>query len=364
MKSPRTGRRGRLAACHGPHVSAHPPQLQPPQPDDERSRERSLQAGRVRADRDGQSREMILAGQALGVRPPGDPAVAWLAARQRGLATVAQLRICGLTRDAVRHRVAVGRLHRVHRGVYLVGHESAPEGARQVAAVLACGPSAALSHRSAGARWGICAEDREAVDVLSAARNSGSKPGIRFHRTGKLDAGELRVRDGVPLTAPARTLIDLAGLLPERQLERALDAAVSARLVRESALVAALTAAPRRPGTARLRSLLGEGQGAILTRSEAERRFLALLRAAELPTPLVNVRVGDYEVDALWREQRLAVEIDGYRFHAGRGAFERDRIRDADLATAGLSVRRFTWRRLLNHPEAVIATVARALERR
>jgi very-short-patch-repair endonuclease len=269
-----------------------------------------------------------------------------------------QLRISGLTRDAVRHRIATGRLHPLGRAVFLVGHEGAADGAREFGAVLACPPGAVLSHRSAGAWWGICERDAETVHV-TGLENSGSRPGIRFHRTRALATADRRTKHGLSVTAPARTLIDLAGELTDRDLERALDEALMARLLRESDLRRALARSRGRAGAGRLRALIGDGLDGGATRSEAERLFRRLLRTAELPAPELNVHVGGYELDALWREQRLAVEIDSYRFHGGRVSFEGDRVRDAQLT--GYKVLRFTWWRLTRHPTAVAATVAREL---
>ena len=184
-------------------------------------------------------------------------------------------------------------------------------------------------------------------------------PGVTIHRTRLLPRADRRTKDGLPLTAPARTLIDLASDMSERELERALDEALIRRLLNERTLRRALDRSQGRPGVGRLRALIGEGLSKGATRSESERLFRRLLRAAELPAPEFNVRVGPYLLDALWPEHRVAAELDGYRFHSGRVPFEADRVRDADLS--GFKVLRFTWRRLTRQPEAVAATVAREL---
>ena len=202
-------------------------------------------------------------------------------------------------------------------------------------------------------------DDRPGPVHVTGPENSGSRPGIRFHRTRFLAPADRRTKDGLPLTAPARTLIDLAGELSERDLERALDEALIRRLLRERDLLAALERSRPRAGTARLRALVGEGLSNGATRSEAERLFRRILRSAELPAPEFNVRVGPYLLDALWAEHRLAAELDSYRFHGSRVPFETDRVRDADLT--GFKVLRFTWRRMTRRPEAVAATVAREL---
>ncbi|MGI8660212.1 MAG: DUF559 domain-containing protein [Thermoleophilaceae bacterium] len=202
------------------------------------------------------------------------------------------------------------------------------------------------------------------MHVTVANRNAGPKPGVHTHRVTDLSRGDARTRHGIPVTSPTRTLLDLAATSNGRALERVLDEAIALRLLREHDLVRALERQPGRPGTARLRALLDGAPGTTRTRAESEERFLALVRRAELPPPELNVKVGPYEVDALWREQGLAVEIDGHRFHSGHRAFESDRVRDADLDDAGLRIRRLTWRRITRHPEAVAATLARALATR
>lgn len=231
-----------------------------------------------------------------------------------------------------------------------------------MAAVLLCGSNAVLSHGSAAAWWGM-ADDRsgDPVHVTVAGRHAGGKPGVRVHRVTAIPRGDVRTRHGLSLTSPTRTLLDLASEGDGRTLERVLNEALALRLVRERDLARAVERQRGRPGTARLRALLDDSPGTTRTRAESEERFLALVRRAELPMPELNVKLGPYEIDALWRDQGLAVEIDGRRHHGGGRAFEQDRIRDADLDDAGLRIRRFTWRRITRHPEAVAATLARAL---
>jgi len=291
----------------------------------------------------------------------GDAAAAWVAARQCGVISYGQLRACGLTHDAIRHRRESSRLHSFYRAVYLLGHRGGPEGARQWAAVLACGADAALSFTSAGWWWAMCEEERGKVEVSSTA-NFGKQPGVRFHRVLPCEPDDLRSRRGLPVTSPIRTLVDLAGVLNERALERAVDEAISHRLVRERDLVHALAPNRGRPGIRRLRAIVGDGLAHGVSRSGVERTFRRLIAAAELPMPDFNVRVGRYELDALWHDYRLAVEIDTYGTHGGRVPFELDRVRDAALS--GLQPLRFTDRRLYRHPEAVVATVARELAHR
>jgi very-short-patch-repair endonuclease len=169
--------------------------------------------------------------------------------------------------------------------------------------------------------------------------------------------------DGVPITTPARTLLDLAAVAHPRHLEQAVAEAERRRLASRRGLAALLARYPGRPGSRAVRALLEADARPALTRSEAERRFLVLIRSAGLPAPDVNVRVGDVEVDFLWREAGLVTEVDGYAFHSDRAAFENDRRRDAELAARGLTVIRVTWRQLVDEPEAVVVRIGQALAR-
>jgi very-short-patch-repair endonuclease len=197
---------------------------------------------------------------------------------------------------------------------------------------------------------------------ISIARTTGvRRPGIRIHRTTTLEPQDLRKLDGIPVTSPARTLLDLGTVLRPSGLERAFAQAETKRLVRRTDLVALLERHGRRPGAGPLRALLEAEAGPAFTRSEAERKLLELVRAAELPGPKTNARLGAYEVDFLWPRHRLVVEVDGYRFHSQRSAFERDRRRDAELTRRGFTVIRVTWRQLVDEPHAVVARIAAAL---
>lgn len=295
------------------------------------------------------------------VRAPADRLIAAVAAQQHGVVSRAQLTEAGLGRGAIAHRVAQGRLHRLHRGVYLVGHPVPPEHAPLCAAVLACGPGAHLSHVAAAGLWGMLRAGGPSIDVTVAGRNCAHRQGIRVHRVRRLHPRDTRRRHGIPLTAPARTILDLASVLPRRDLERALEEARLLRLTSGTEIRGAIERAPGARGRAVLLRLLAVSGTPSLTRSEAERRLLSLVRAAGLPPPQTNVRVCGYEVDFLWRAERLIVEVDGYAFHASRVAFERDRRRDSELLVAGLRVLRLTWQRITGEPEATVAALARAL---
>lgn len=252
----------------------------------------------------------------------------------------------------------------MHRGVYLVGPVIPPL-AQEMGAVLAWGDGVVLSHGSAAGLWQLLphpARDR-AVDVTVPVRHAKGRSGIRVHTARGLPPDERTNLKGLPITSPARTLLDLASDATPRDLEQAVAEAERRHLASRSGLAALLARYPARPGTRALRALIEAHERPALTRSEAEERLLALLRRAELPAPDVNVRLDPYEVDFLWREAGLAVEVDGFAFHADRARFEEDRRRDADLAARGLQVIRVTWRQIVNQPEATLVRIAQALAR-
>jgi very-short-patch-repair endonuclease len=233
----------------------------------------------------------------------------------------------------------------------------------QLAAVMACGASAVLSHLSAAMLWGLLPYPAHVrlQHVTVIGRNPGTKPGIRIHRVSVCDPRELRVHQRIPVTSPARALLDSCAQIDTRQLENASAEAFARRLVTHAELERTLDRNRRRPGAARFRALLEGHRDPALTRSEAEWRMLALLRKAKLTPPVVNARIGEFEVDFLWRAERLIVEVDGFQFHSSRLAFERDRARDAELGSRGFRVIRVTWRQLVDRPEAVMRRIRRAL---
>jgi very-short-patch-repair endonuclease len=286
-----------------------------------------------------------------------------LGSRQHGAITHAQLLAAGIGAGAIKHAVKTGGLHRVHRGVYIVGHLALAPGAKEAAALLACGKGAVVSHWSAAQLWGLVDAPPRRVDVTLVGRRCRPRRGIRLHGVSELDRRDVRLKHGLQVTAPARTLIDLAAEAGYDQLERAVAEARALRLVGERDLDAALNRAGTRIGAGRMRAFLRHEGGPVLTRSGGERRMRRLLRAAGLPMPLVNARVEGWEVDFLWPGQRVVVEVDGYPFHAHRRAFERDRRKDLALANAGYHVIRITVRQLLDEPLAVVASIARLLER-
>jgi len=250
-----------------------------------------------------------------------------------------------------------GLLYPLHRGVYMWGHPSPTPFARALAAVFACGEGALLSHRFAAARWELRSEPDGPIDVTVIGRRVRHE-GIRTHEIRSLDRADIRSLDGIPITSPARTLLDSAPQLTTGELAAALEQAQVKRLVTQGSLLATLDRAPGRAGIPALRALLAEP---AFTRSKAERRVAALLRAAKLPIPAFNHAIEGFEVDAVWRIERVVLEFDSYAFHATRAAFERDRRRDAALTRAGYLVLRTTWHELTQEPYVLIARIAEAL---
>jgi very-short-patch-repair endonuclease len=294
--------------------------------------------------------------------------MARIAERQHGVISIGQLRMAGVSEDAVRGRVLAGRLHRVHRGVYTVGHRAISLEGELMAAVLAYGGSAvvdaelasasggdsrmavldrwgaAVSHRSSAVLWGLLAARAGPVDV-SVRGDSGRRRrrGIRLHRSLSLLPADVTLHCGIPVTTPTRTIADL-----KRAEGR--SRAVSGREVRRAIRQASVLGLP-----------IGDEIGRDRTRSDLERDFLRLCRRHGLPKPEVNVRVGVDLVDFLWRCRRLIVETDSYIYHRGRQAFQDDRERDLRLRAAGYDIVRVSEKQADEEPELVAETVVAAL---
>jgi very-short-patch-repair endonuclease len=292
-----------------------------------------------------------------------DHLIAAIAGEQYGIVARRQLIQEGLGPGAIQSRVRRYGLHSLYPGVYGVGHRALIPLAREMAALLASGPGAVISHRSAGALWRIVDPDGEDMPVdVTLPRGAGrSRAGLTVHRARHLASEDVRVLRRIPVTAPCRTLLDLAEVLNLRELESAYDEAIVRRLVSEADLRRTLRNAVGRRGTGPLTRLLDRQAGPCLTRSRAEEHMLALVRDAGFPPPQVNIRIHGHLVDFLWPSASVVVKVDGYRFHSCRAAFERDRLRDADLEEAGLWVIRVTWRQPTEQPYALVARLARAL---
>jgi very-short-patch-repair endonuclease len=237
--------------------------------------------------------------------------------------------------------------------------------AAESAALLAMGQGAVLSHASAAAVWGIYERPLDRVSVTVVGRHARVRRGIELHCLRALPDLDRAVRHRLAVTAPARTMIDLAASISQTELERVLDAGWAARLLTEPELASALARTPgNHPGAAAVRAFLGSEGPNGFTRSRAERKLRSLLRAADLPQPLINVDLDGLLVDFYWQERGVVLEVDGFQFHGSRTAFERDRRRDQQLAARGLVVIRITWWQLENEPMAVIARLAQALASR
>jgi Transcriptional regulator, AbiEi antitoxin/Protein of unknown function (DUF559) len=287
-----------------------------------------------------------------------DAEIAALAARQHGIVATRQLAALGLERGAVAKRAVAGRLHRVHRGVYAVGHPILTANGHRMAAVLACGPGATLSHASAAALWDIRPTAATRIDVSVRTPGGRKRQRIRIHRATTLQDDEITVHHGIRVTTPARTLLDLASSLPRRALERALDQAAILELFDLGALRRTIDANRGGRGAGILVAALASHEpGTTLTKSKLEERMLALCDRHGLARPAVNAWVAGLEVDFLFAAGKLVVEADSYRFHRSRRAFERDRERDALLAQHGYRVLRFTHRQMTREPAKVVAAI-------
>jgi very-short-patch-repair endonuclease/predicted transcriptional regulator of viral defense system len=291
-------------------------------------------------------------------------ALAGLAGEQHGVVARRQLLELGFTKTQITGRVQRGHLHAVHRGVYSVGHRVLGVEGRWMAAALAGGPGAALSHRSAAELWQLVPRSGRSIEVTRA---SGWRApfGVLIHR-GNLPADETCILEGIPSTSMPRTILDLAAVVSTRQLEQAINEAEVRGLTDRLSVPDLLERYPRRPGSAALRALLQDGSAARgIARSELEALFMAILDRTDLPRPRLNadlaVRGRFFEADCLWAEQRLIVELDGRAVHGTDRAFEKDRERDRLLLVEGWRVARITWRQLRDDEQGVIADLRRLL---
>lgn len=294
-----------------------------------------------------------------------DGAIARLASRQHGLVTRVQLTALRLGPEAIKWRIRNGRLHRIHRSVYAVGHAALTESGRELAAVLACGPSAALSHCWAATKWGMPIPRRpRKPEVLVSGARAPRHPGIQAYRCAVMLPRDVHRLDRISVTSPARTIRDLATALDGARLERVVAAALDRHLVRRAQLIDQLERYRGARGIGTLRRILEARRMPARTASDAEVELLRALRDAGLPEPEVNARIGGHKVDYLWRVARLIVEFDSFAFHSDRAAFEADRLRDAQLGDLGFRVIRVTWRQLRDQRDQVIARILRALATR
>jgi very-short-patch-repair endonuclease len=284
---------------------------------------------------------------------------AWVLARkQRGVLTRRDLLDLGFSSKAIKHRIAGGRLHVVSRGIYAVGRPQLSREGRWMAAVLACGPDAALSHRSAGALWGIIGERSDSIDVSVRHRVEADRPGLRVRGRPALLADETTSHRDIPLTQPIRTLIDLATELSPRRLERAVNEADKRDRIDPESLRRALDGHAGEPGVRLLRVLL-DRRTFRLSDTELEVLFRPIAAQAGLPTPLTKEMVNGFEVDFYWPNLGLVVETDGWRYHRTASAQTRDALRDQTHTAAGLTPLRFSHYQVKHEPQHVRRILAR-----
>lgn len=275
-----------------------------------------------------------------------------------------QLYRLGVSKRAIEHRVAVGRMHIVFRGVYSFGCGELPRLAREQGALLACGNRAFLSHETAAGVWGMLRVLPTEVQVTVVGRYRASSEGIRVHRIKQIDRRELRHHEGLWISSPARAVLEIAATATAKELAAAIDEGLARKLFTPRELDEVL--ARNRPcrGAARLAQILGDPTATAVSRSKRERRFLRLIRDAELPMPEMNVPFGRFELDFFWRRERLVVEVDGFNFHRGPHAFGQDREKELAVRAAGLDMLRVTGDHVLKRPWMVLAAVAGELARR
>jgi hypothetical protein len=298
-----------------------------------------------------------MAGKMLAARS----AEVWtLVRRQHGVVARRQLLDLGFSSKAIEHRLAAGRLHPVGYGVYAVGRPALDKPGRWMAAVLACGPSAALSHRSAAALWSIGTELPGRIDLSVRRHSHLRRPGIRARSRPALPAADLTDHHGIPITTPIRTLIDVATELTPNRLERAVNEADKRDLVDPDALRGALDAHPGEPGVRPLRVILDQ-HTFRLSDAELELLFRPLAAAAGLPTPLTKQWVDDFEVDFFWPALGLVVETDGWRYHRTPAAQTRDARRFQAHTASGLTPLRFSHWQVKHEPADVRRILARTL---
>jgi very-short-patch-repair endonuclease len=285
----------------------------------------------------------------------GEAEVMRVAERQRGCIHRRQALATGVGRWRIAEWLGTAWLHTLFSDVYLVGRPRIEPLGWAMAAVLHLRGDALLSHRTAGCVWGLVDEVPEDIAVTLVGRNANTSPRLRLHRVATLHPDDIACCQGLPVTSVARTAVDVAGELTPIELESVLALIARRGLASAAEIEGAIERTPYRKGVGQLREMLNAPGELARTRSDYERRLLALIREARLPAPRVNAKVGGFEVDFLWPEQRLIVEFDGFAFHGDRGAFERDRARDRRLAQLGHQVVRLTARGL---DRALLATVA------
>lgn len=289
--------------------------------------------------------------------------LAALARRQHGVLSYRQLRELGFSKGHIARAREAGRLQPVHRGVYALGHATLSDHARAMAALLVFPEAAVLSHGSAAWLWGLIPTAPREAEVTVAARGN-RRPGLRVHRVWSLADEERTTYEGLPVTSPARTLVDLAGTSSARGLSRAVDRARRRGKLDLAAIDRALARRSGSFGKERLQEVLRLYRRPVFDRARSELLFLDAIHDAGLPAPRMNTWEEGYEIDAYWERERFAVEVDGWETHGNREAFESDRLRQEDLKLAGIDSIRITALRIEQEPQAVARRLKRLLTRR
>lgn len=287
--------------------------------------------------------------------------IAAIAGTQHGVISVAQLYRCGVSRSGIRRAVRAGHLHRLHQGVYAVGHRALTHRSRWKAATMAGGSSAFLSHGPAAELERMLREKGRPVELTIASNTGRSRRGLRIHRVATLQLDETTCIDGIPCTTPARTIVDLAAAGNRRELGWAVKEG-EGKIFQRDDVELILARHPSCPGTPLLVEMLAlRDPAAGLTDSELEDIFVALCRRYGIPLPEIAVTLhangARHRADFVWPQLRLVVETDGRRWHSGKFATSLDEIRDRDLTIAGYRVQRLTWRQILLDPDGAAATV-------
>jgi very-short-patch-repair endonuclease len=279
-----------------------------------------------------------------------------------GVVSDDELRAEGIPRGAIRARIRTGHLLVLFSRVYAVGHLNLTLRGRWRAAVLSCGPGACLSHRDAGAFYRFRPSSRRRIDVTAPGRSRHNRPGIDIHRPRSLHPDDVTIEDGIPITTPARTLLDLAEVVSPRQLRRAWDESQRLGLFDRHAILATCARAHGRRGLKQIRALLAEEMDVTHTKSEMQSLFDDVFRAfPNLKRPVQNTLLHGREVDGFYPDEKIAIELDSYEFHGKtHRQHERDREKQLFLQRRGYTVVRLTWK-MLQDPAQVAADLTELL---
>jgi hypothetical protein len=286
-----------------------------------------------------------------------------LAEAQHGVVSFRQLRALGFSKGHISRAYEADRLRRIHRGVYAVGHARLSDHGKCWAAVLACGDWAMLSHHSAAWLWGFLPRCPQEAAVTTPARGHRRR-GVRVHRAAALSHRDREIREGIPVTSAARTLLDLGAVATARDLTSAVDRARRLGHLDLTALDALLSRHGRTIAGKRLNQALTLYRRPVIDRARSELLLLEALELAGLPPPMLNCWVEKWEIDAYWETERFAVEVDGWETHGGRQAFEDDRLRLEEMKLAGIDGIRISARRIETHPKQVAQRIGTFLSRR